>query len=194
MKFQDVARYEFRIFGADLTRFRDAFAGLGEGATQPVSHETYIVTRLNIEANVKIRAGRLDVKGLKGRLQLLEQWEPILSAPLPVSADDIENVVAPALGIDLDLNGGPSFGEDELMLLAEDQPALQSLEVDKTRTLYDLGDCEAEFTELAIGVEQLQTVAVESPDADALNVLLAKVGLMGEENISYPAYLQARLF
>jgi len=194
VKFQDVARYEFRIFGTDLTRFRDAFAALGEGATQPVSHETYIVTRLNIESNVKIRAGRLDVKGLKGRLQLLEQWEPILSAPLPVSADEIENVVAPALGIDLDLDGGPSFGEDELMKLAEDQPALQSLEIDKTRTLYDLGDCEAEFTQLAIGVDRLQTVAVESLAPDALNALIAKVSLASEENISYPAFLQARLF
>lgn len=102
MKFQTVARYEFRVFGDDLTRFRDAFAALGEANTLPVSHETYIVTRLNIESNVKIRAGRLDVKGLKGRLQFLEQWEPVLSAELPVAASEIENVVATALGVDVD--------------------------------------------------------------------------------------------
>lgn len=80
------------------------------------------------------------------------------------------------------------------MTFAADQPALESLEIDKTRTLYDLDACEAEFTELAIGVARLQTVAVESPDPDALNALLTKAGLSGEANISYPAFLQKRLF
>lgn len=194
MKFQNVARYEFRVFGSDLSRYRDGFARLGKGETQPASREVYIVTRLNIESNVKIRSGRLDVKGLEGRLQLLEQWQPLLSAELPVPAFDIENVVAPALGIDVDLEGLPAFGEAELVTFADDQIALESLEVEKVRTLFDLGSCEAEFTELAIGADGLQTVAVESPDADALNVLLAKVGLKSEENISYPAFLQSRLF
>lgn len=195
MKFQNVARYEFRTFGnGDLARFGDTFAAMGNGETLPVSHETYIVTRLNIESNVKVRAGRLDVKGLEGRLQLLEQWQPILSAQLPVTAFDVENVVAPALGIDVDLKGLPAFGEAELVTFAADQSALESLAVSKARTLYDLGACEAEVTTLAIGVDELHTVAIESPNPDALSALLAKVGLAGEENISYPAFLQRRLF
>jgi hypothetical protein len=105
MKFQDATRYEFREFGRDLTAARNAIAALGPGTEQEPSRETYIVTRLNIEANVKIRRSKLEVKGLRGRLQLLEQWQPMLATVLPVPAGAIEDLVAPALGINVDLDG-----------------------------------------------------------------------------------------
>jgi len=74
MKFADnETRYEFRKFASDLTAVRDAFAARGTGTAQPASRETYVVTRLNIESNVKVRGGRLQVKTLRGRLGMLEQ-------------------------------------------------------------------------------------------------------------------------
>ena len=194
MKFKDATRYEFRQFGRDLTAARDAFAALGSGIEQEPSRETYIVTRLNIEANVKIRKKRLEVKGLTGRLQLLEQWQPILNTKLPISADELENVVAPALGIDVDLDGATEFDKDALMAFAEDQPALAAVVVDKQRTLFDLGGCEAEFCELEIDGDKLQTLAIEAVDADAANAVLQRTRLIEGRNESYPAFLQRRLF
>jgi hypothetical protein len=194
MRFQDVARFEFRVFGKDLARFRDAFAALGSGSEQPPSRETYIVTRLNVESNVKIRAHRLEVKGLQGRLRLLEHWQPVLKSEFPVPADDVENVAAPALGIDVDLRDAPPFTESALVALAAGQPALRTVVVDKSRTLFDLGQCEAEFTELRIDADRLQTVAIEAAEARPADALLRRVGLEARPNESYSLFLQRRLF
>ncbi len=194
MKFQDVARFEFRVFGSDLARFRDAFAALGPASEQPPSRETYIVTRFNVESNVKIRAHHLEVKGLQGRLQLLEQWQPVLKSEFPVPADDVENVVAPALGIDVDLGDAAPFTEAALVALAAEQPALAVVVVDKHRTLFDLGECEAEFTELHIDADRLQSVAIEAAEARPAEALLRRVGLDAARNESYSLFLQRRLF
>jgi len=194
MRFQDVTRFEFRQFDKDLVRFKDIFGGLGRPAAQAPSREVYIVTRLNIEANVKIRADQLEVKALIGRLRMLEQWQPILKLVFPVPAEEIENVVAPALGIDVDLGDAPPLSEPALLKLAADQPALAVVVVDKHRTLFELEDCEAEFTELHIGEEAQQTIAVEGAEARAVEALLLRVGLEAAQNESYSLFLQRRLF
>jgi hypothetical protein len=194
MKFADQTRFEFRQFGKDLSTVRDAFAGLGKGKSHPERRETYIVTRLNIESNVKIRGGRLEVKTLRGRLQMLEQWARPLSSEFPLSVEDVESVVIPALGLDLEIGRGGALTEGALMALVSGQPALATTKVDKLRTLYDLGDCEAEFCVLRIGDDKLQTISIEAPDADAAVAVLQKVGLADAQNESYAEFLQRRLF
>lgn len=194
MKFRDVARFEFRMFGVELSALGEAFAVRGTANPQPLSREAYIVSRLNTESNVKIRDGRLDVKGLLGRLGVLEQWQPVLSAELPVAADVIENVVVPALGLDVDIAKDEPFTQSALLAWAGTLADLASVVVEKQRTLFDLGACEAEVTQLAIGADRLQSIAVEGPDADAVRALLEEVGLANARNESYAAYLQRRLF
>jgi hypothetical protein len=194
MKFTDETRFEFRRFGTDLSAVRDKFAALGSGEKHPERRETYIVTRLNIESNVKIRNGRLEVKGLVGRLQLLEQWKPVLKAEFPVPTDEVENVVVPALGLDLELGSRGAFTESALLTALGDQPALATVRVDKQRTLFDLGACTAEFSKLKIGDDKLETIAIEAVDADAALEFVRKIGLEDADNESYAAFLQRRLF
>jgi hypothetical protein len=191
---RDAARFEFRTFGADLSTLSHALAARGEGTAQPVSCEPYIVTRRNTEANVKIRRGRLDVKGLLGRLGALEQWQPVLSQELPVAAEVLENVVVPALGLDVDLPGDPPFTEQALLHWAEAQRDLAAIVVEKRRTFYDVGGCKAEFTDLVIGSDRMQTVALEGAEAAAVDAAIKGVGLGSAQNLSYPAFLQRRLF
>ena len=193
MRFQEVARFEFRVFGRDLAAAREALVVLGTGEVQPASRETYIVTRLNVESNVKVREHRLEVKGLRGRLRLLEQWQPIFKSAFPIPAGDIENIVAPALGVDVELGDAPPLSEPKLLKFVAEQPALASVVVDKERTLFDLGDCEAEFTKLAIGDERLETVAIEAAEAKAVEAVLKRTGLDAMQNESYSVLLQRRL-
>jgi hypothetical protein len=195
MKFKtDETRYEFRQFGAGLEKIRDAFAALGEGKQQPRSRETYIVTRLNIESNVKIRGGRLQVKTLEARLGMLEQWARPLDAEFPVAVKDLEEVVLPALGLDLEIGERGAFGEGPLLALLADQPALAIAEVEKSRTLYEIGVCVAEHCLLRIGDDKVETIAIEATDAQAELALLDKVGLGDAPNESYAEFLQRRLF
>jgi len=195
MKFPaDATRYEFRQFAADLSNVRDAFAALGTGKPQDASRETYIVTRLNIESNVKIRGRRLQVKTLKARFGILEQWARPLNADFPVSVADVESIVLPALGLDLEIGERGALSEGPLLAFAAGQHALATVEVEKQRTLYEIGDCVAEFCLLKIGDDKVQTVAIEALDAKAELALLDKVGLGEAANESYAEYLQRRLF
>ncbi len=194
MKFKDATRYEFRRFGEDFAVIRDRFAALGPGKKQHSSRETYIVTRLNIESNVKIRAGRLQVKTLRGRLQALEEWARPLDADFPVSVEEIESIVIPALGLDLEIGRGGALTEGALLSVIAGQPALATTKVDKQRTLYDLGNCIAEYCELRIGDDKLDTIAIETLDAEAAFAVLNKVGLGEAQNESYAEFLQRRLF
>lgn len=194
MKFKDATRYEFRRFGEDFAVMRDRFATLGPGNKQRASRETYIVTRLNIESNVKIRGGRLQVKTLRGRLQTLEEWARPIDAEFPVSVEDVEGIVIPALGLDLEVGSGGALTEGALLALVSGQHALATIKVDKQRTLYDLGNCVAEFCELRVGVDKLQTIAIETPDAEAAFAVLNKVGLGEAQNESYAEFLQSHLF
>ncbi len=194
MKFTDVARYEFRQFGVDLKAIRDRFNTLGEGKKHPTRRETYIVTRLNIESNVKSRAGKLEVKVLRGRQQMLELWDRTLSAEFPISVDDIENLVFPPLGLDLEIGERGALTEAALMALVSGQHALATVDVEKERTLYDLGNCEVEFCKLNIGGDKLHTVSLETPDAAVAADVLGKVGLSEATNESYAEFLQRRLF
>ena len=88
----------------------------------------------------------------------------------------------------------PPLSEGGLLALVAQQPALATIEVDKRRTLYDLGGCEAEFCELKIGEDRLQTVAVEAVEADAAKAALQDIRLEVARNESYAAFLQRRLF
>jgi hypothetical protein len=194
MKFKDATRYEFRRFGEDFSVIRDRFAALGPGDKQRASRETYIVTRLNIEANVKIRGGRLLVKTLRGRLQALEEWARPLDTELPVAVNDVEGVVIPALGLDLEVGGGGALTEGALLALVAGQHALAVVKVEKHRTLYDLGNCVAEFCKLHIGDDKVETIAIETPDAEAAFAVINKVGLGEAQNESYAEFLQRRLF
>lgn len=194
MKWKDATRFEFRRFGEDFSVMRDRFAALGKADKQPASRETYIVTRLNIEANVKIRGGRLQVKILRGRLQMLEEWARPLNAEFPVSVDDVEGIVIPALGLDLEIGSGGALTEGALLAVVSAQHALATVKVDKQRTLYGLGNCTAEFCELRICNDKLHTIAIETPDAEAAHAVLNKVGLADAQNESYAAFLQGRLF
>jgi hypothetical protein len=194
MKFTDVTRFEFRRFGDDFSVIRDRFAALGEGEKHPERRETYIVTRLNIDSNVKIRADKLEVKVLRGRLQMLEQWARTLSAEFPVSVKDIENLVIPPLGLDIEIGEDGALTESALMAFISGQPALAVVRVDKKRTLFDLGNCQAEYCKLRIGDDKLDTVSIETADAEAAFAVLNKIGLGDSENQSYAEFLQRRMF
>ena len=194
MKYKDVTRFEFRAFATNLSPVKRKLEALVTGEEQPPSREIYIVTRLNIESNVKIRGGHLQVKGLKARYQMLEQWEPLFSKKLPVSSEDVENFVFPPLGLDVDLGDERELAEDTLLALVSEQPALATVQVDKQRTLFDLGGCEAEFCALEIGEERLHTIAIEAVEAEAARRTIAELGLEAAQNESYASFLQRRLF
>ena len=135
------------------------------------------------------------MKTLRGRLQLLEQWARPLDAEFPVSVDDVEGIVIPALGLDLEIGSGGALTEGALLAFVSGQHALATVKVDKQRTLYDLGNCVAEYLRAAYRRRQAARPSLSRrPTREAALAVLNKVGLGEAQNESYAEFLQRRLF
>ena len=147
-----VPRWEWRTFGAG----GDAFVGR-EPASVHESDELYRLSPVS-DASVKVRDGLMDVKELQQVDEHgLEQWLPVLKAPVPPVGDDLTTVLG-ALKV----------------------PALEgarTVEVHKLRRRYDVDGCAAELTDLRAGSEATRTIAVESEDPERVVGAVASLGL-----------------
>ena len=79
-------RFEFRIWGNHLSPVRDLIAATAASSAPRESAETYILSAATDTANVKIRAGLLDIKLMLEQQGRLERWRPALKAPFPIDA------------------------------------------------------------------------------------------------------------
>lgn len=189
-----IPRWEWRTFGGDLA---DAAKRLQsrESTGFQVSDEVYLLSTLR-NANVKIRAGLLDIKQLE---QVdgdgLEQWRPVLKAEFPLPGATVTQVLAVlGLPLPLPLPSLPQAAYDLDQLVTElirPDPRLRYLEVHKERTRYRLNGCTCEVTDVAAEGRRITTLAVESEDAAAVIAAVRELGLGQVPNQSYPRGLKA---
>jgi hypothetical protein len=191
---RDETRFEFRVFDSDLESLRPQLMRMSPQHSLQESTETYIVTRLNIEAGVKIRQHCLEMKLLEAREGILEVWQPVLRAELPVAAATFKDVVAPALGVDVDLPNDAQLTEAALIDVAQSVPALTHVSIAKRRSQFELDACMVELTDLDLGRATAQTVAFEGADFVSVMQAVRQLGLARRTNESYPCYLQRILF
>ena len=106
-------RWEWRTFGASL-QLPDIAAEILEPGPVAESAEVYLLSRHG-DASVKVRESILDVKRLERVADNgLEQWRPVLKAPLPLSSEDAETVLE-ALGLSPDQVDGEPRDVDGLI-------------------------------------------------------------------------------
>ncbi len=187
-------RYEFRIFAANLRVIASRLSGMAEERKETVSSETYIVARLNIDCNVKRRNNRLDVKILQARKGVLELWAPALCAELPIPLDVFERKVISPLGVACDLSGSIPLSWDAILDFTKTNPALKCIHVHKKRMRFTIPPTWAEFVDLKVKNQGIQSVAIEAEDPDAVLQLVKSVGFRAYQNESYPCYLQNLAF
>jgi hypothetical protein len=65
-------------------------------------------------------------------------------------------------------------------------PDLAAVDVTKRRQMYSVDTCGAEISEVRMAGRQLQTIAVESSDLEALREVRRSLGLDTYDNVSYP--------
>ncbi|MEZ5843868.1 MAG: hypothetical protein R3D27_09050 [Hyphomicrobiaceae bacterium] len=186
-------RYEFRIFmPADADT--DSLVPEGSALEVATSSESYIVSRLTIDSNVKLRDGALDVKELKAREGLLELWQPTLVCALPVEARAFTDRAVAGLGLDLDLPAGAVLDIAAIRQICDAQPSVVVVDVEKRRLHFKIGDALAESSTISTGSGMWRTMAVEAEEADAVNQAIEAIGLNTFDNESYPAFLQRIAF
>ena len=151
------------------------------------SDETYLLAPASLDA-VKARAELMDVKHLEAvDDDGLELWEPVMKAPLPVSAADAAIVLA-ALGVPVPALGA---GPYDLAAIAAASPGVVAVPVQKTRRHFTFGGCMAELTDLRTGERSVRTIAIESEVPADVVAAVRDLGLSGRENVNVPRGLAA---
>lgn len=187
-----LGRFEFRVWGNPLGPFRDRLAAIAAPSEPRESAESYILSRSTDAANVKIRAGLLQIKLMFEQVGRLERWRPALKGAFPLDSRTIVEQVFPQLGVATPHIAQPSYTHVEFIRdLVRPHPDLAIMDVVKMRWRFTSEKYTAEFAEVGIaGGAASETVAIESEDPVAVLRAIAKLGLNSHTNINYVRHLK----
>jgi hypothetical protein len=187
-----IPRYEFRIFGNNLTDFELKIKELSEIEMTRQMDSVYLLTPWKRKNNIKIREGVMDIKNLEQEYKGLQQWNPVLVGEFPIMASVIKSVVFPALGIE-----SPVFERKEYTLkqfveeVVTIDPDLAVAYVWKTRHAYTIGGCITEIAEIKVNGAAIKTICIEAEDPAKVIEAKKIIGIGQEiENVSYPLALK----
>jgi hypothetical protein len=186
-------RFEFRVWGHELSAACDRLRQLAEPAATLESRELYVVAEGCDDTNAKIRNEVLDVKILQRVVDRCEQWQPWIKAGFPIAGSLLGEELLPRLGVtDLSIEREVA-ATSELIALLQNHPRIGVARVSKQRTKYIIPGCLAEQAIVTIDGHRLETVAIESADVGALGELRSALGLESFENVSYPRAIKLTL-
>ena len=182
------ARYEFRVFGAELgnlhSALRSAFALAGESSREDI----YLLG--NSAAHMfKLRGGTaLDLKCLVERRGAFQRWSPAGLVDLPASGRELAGMFG-GQGAAPSFDAGRMY-DPRAVIAAFTDNGHCAVRVAKRRWQYEATCGKAEFAILTIGQSgTTDTVALEGQDADALEELRIRLGLKRYGNSSYFQFL-----
>ena len=185
-------RFEFRIFGIDLGKAKEALLKLAPPTLTRQMNSIYLLTAGNTKNNIKIRDGIMDIKVLEQEYMGLEQWNPFLVGEFPLGNDVIKTVVFPALGIVCPVLGKEMYTLDEFLdEIVSSDPDLSVAFVKKIRYGFILNDCITEIAEVIVNGALINTLCIENENPDKVLEAKKMIGLDSHvENINYPHALK----
>ena len=182
-------RFEFRTFGRDFDEAAYLMSRLSvpvpEKVWERTSEEFYIVSKTNDINNTKIRDGKMDIKTFVQEIDGLEQWNPLMKAEFPISAEVLKNEVYPAFMVDVPDFDKETYTYDEFMEMIKNNPDLQAVKVEKQRFGYMVNDTICEVANVWINGAAVVTVNSESTEIDDIKKTISDLKLDGVENINY---------
>ena len=182
-------RFEFRTFGRDFDEAAYLMSRLSvpvpEKVWERTSEEFYIVSKTNDINNTKIRDGKMDIKTFVQEIDGLEQWNPLMKAEFPISAEVLKNEVYPAFMVDVPDFDKETYTYDEFMDMIKNKPDLQAVKVEKQRFGYMVNDTICEVANVWINGAAVVTVNSESTEIDDIKKTISDLKLNDVENINY---------
>ena len=187
-----IPRYEFRIFGNDLTKYEDKIKEFSEKEMTREMDSVYLLTPWKRKNNVKIREGVMDIKNLDQEYEGLQQWNPFLVGKFPLKAEVIKSVVFPALGIESPVFERKKYTLDQFISeVVSIDPDLAVAYVWKTRHAFTVNDCITEIAEIKVNGAFIKTICIEAEDSDKVLEAKKMIGIGSDvENVSYPLALK----
>lgn len=182
-------RWEWRSFGRHFGEAEARLAALTPEGMQE-SDEVYLLSGAG--GNVKVRADLMDIKLLQQvNADGLEQWTPVMKAGFPLPATEVARVFE-SLRLPVPALSRENYTFDAFIeAFAQPDGAIRRVDVHKRRVRYTVGGCTAELSDVVANGKPTRTIAVESPDAEAVNRAVRDLGLGGYTNTSYPRGLAA---
>ncbi len=182
-------RFEFRTFGQRFEEEHYRMSRLSVPVPEKVwdrtSEEIYIVSRTNDVNNTKIRDGKMDIKTFVKQVDGLEQWNPLMKAEFPISAEILRKEVYPAFQVNMPTFEKTSYTLEEFLASVKSHPDLQAVRVKKHRFGYMVYDTICEVADVLINGALVVTLNSESTEIEDIKRTLKEVGLDRYENINY---------
>ena len=182
-------RFEFRTFGQSFDQEIYRMTRLSEPVPEKVwdrqSEEIYIVSRKNDINNTKIRDGKMDIKTFVQQVDGLEQWNPLMKAEFPISADILKNEVFRAFQVTMPNFNQDKYSLDEFLSMVADENDLLAVRVQKHRFGYMLNGTICEVADVLINGALVTTLNSESTEIEDIKKTMKDVGLDKFENINY---------
>jgi len=184
-----VPRWEWRTFGERFGAAEATFAAREPERVQE-SDELYLLSTGGGDT-VKVRDDLMDVKHLEHvNEDGLEQWLPVMKAAFPLTAADVEAVLA-ALRAESPPLARPAYTLAELLdEVVRPSSDMLAVEVHKHRRRYTLGGCMTELTDVRTSRGSTRTIAVEAEDPAGVIAMVRQLGLATRPNTSFPRGLK----
>lgn len=181
-----VPRAEFRAFGQgvlDIVKpaMWKAHAKLFKIRT---SGETYFLSRLTNEANVKVRDGLLDIKTKVGETpDGYEIFQPKGKFQFPVAKDAVAEILE-NMKVEVALDQ-ETYTLDDFIAIVNAHPDLAAVDIQKKRYGFSVDDIICEYGEICFNGAMLETACCESEDYEGMKKAIEALEIAGYENVNY---------
>ena len=191
---QSAGKIRIPCWGNHLGPLRDTLAAIAPPSEPEESAETYILSRATDAANLKIRAGSIDLKLMFEQVgRLFERWRPVLKSEFPLDSRTIVEQIFRNLGVAIPHIAQPSYTHGEFIRdLVQPHRDLATVDVVKLRRQFISEKYTAEFAEVRIaGGATCKTITKSNPTIrQPCCERSAKLGLNSQANINYVRHLK----
>lgn len=180
-------RAEFRVFGRDI--IEPVKAKMWNGKTvlfqaRKMPAETYFLSRLTNEANVKVRDGLLDIKVKTGQTpEGYEIFQPRGKFQFPVRQEELAAITA-HLKAEVSFPGD-TCTIDQFIALAKSHPVLVPVTVEKMRYGFTIDGVICEYAQVWFNGAMVESACVESENYALMKNVVETLGLDGYPNTNY---------
>ncbi len=182
-----IPRAEFRVFGQGVI---DLVKGnIWNGKTvlfqaRKMPAETYFLSTLTNEANVKVRDGLLDIKTKVGETpEGYEIFQPRGKFQFPVKREDLATILS-HLKVDTALDQ-ETYTLDAFIAFARKHPALCPVSVEKMRYGFTIEGIICEYAQVWFNGALVESACAESENYEGMKKVIEGMGIAAMPNTNY---------
>jgi len=182
-----VPRAEFRVFGHGVIELVKSKIWNGKTVlfqARKMPAETYFLSALTNEANVKVRDGLLDIKTKVGETpDGYEIFQPRGKFQFPVKREDLATILS-HLKVTMELTED-TYTIDAFIALARKHPDLTAVSVEKMRYGFTIEGIICEYAQVYFNGAMVESACAESENYDGMRAVIEGLGINQMPNTNY---------